>query len=191
VRPFGRDCISTRAQRACGKPADRLWQRPDGGKGRPLDNELNIRTQGEVMQRKHKIRGAALALAALAALAVTSAAPAQGTSTITIRHQTRGCHSWSFNSGPFKASQSITVKAGTVLRFTNNDVMPHKLIQAAGPKMRLAHPNMIKMASSATVKLTQKGTYRFTTKPGEDYAWAGSMKTSGEDNVLRLTVRVK
>jgi hypothetical protein len=41
------------------------------------------------------------------------------------------------------------------------------------------------------VKLTQKGLYRFTTKPGEDYAWAGTMKTVGEDNVLHLTVRVK
>jgi len=148
-------------------------------------------TEGEVMQRRHKIRGAALALAALSALAVTSAAPAGGGATITIRHQMRGCHSWSFNSGPFKASQSITLKAGTVLRFTNNDVMPHKLVQAAGPKMRLVHPNMIKMASSATVKLTQKGVYRFTTKPGEDYAWAGTMKTVGDDSVLRLTVRVK
>jgi plastocyanin len=90
-----------------------------------------------------------------------------------------------------KASQSVTVKAGTVLRFTNNDVMPHRLVQAAGPRVRLAHPNMIKMASSSTVKLTQKGVYRFTTKAGEDYAWAGSMKTVGEDNVLHLTVRVK
>ena len=143
------------------------------------------------MQRKHKIRGAVLALAALSALAVTSAAPANSTATVTIRHQMRGCHSWSFNSGPFKASQSVTVKVGTVLKFTNNDVMPHKLVQAAGPKMRLAHPNMIKMTSSATVKLTQKGLYRFKTRAGEDYAWAGSMKTVGEDNVLRLTVRVK
>lgn len=143
------------------------------------------------MKRKHKIRGAALALAALAALAVTSAAPAGGTGTIAIKHQMRGCHSWSFNSGPFKPSLSVTVKAGTLLRFRNNDVMPHKLIQAAGPKMLLLHPKMNKMASSATVKLTQKGLYRFTTKPGEDYSWAGSMKTSGEDNVLRLTVRVK
>jgi plastocyanin len=148
-------------------------------------------TEGEVMQRKLKIRGAALTLAALSALVVSSAAPAGGTGTITIRHQTRGCHSWSFNSGPFKATQSITVKAGTVLRFTNNDVMPHRLVQAAGPKLRLAHPSMIKMASSATVKLTQRGVYRFTTKPGEDYAWAGTMKTVGEDNVLHLTVRVK
>jgi plastocyanin len=147
--------------------------------------------EGEVMQRKHTIRGAALAIAALAALAVTSSAPAGGTATIAIRHQMRGCHSWSFNSGPFKASQSVIVKAGTVLTFTNNDVMPHKLVQAAGPKVRLTHPNMSKMAASTTVKLTQKGVYRFTTKAGEDYAWAGSMKTVGEDNVLRLTVRVK
>ena len=143
------------------------------------------------MQRRHLIRGAVLALAALSALAVTSAAPANSTATVTIRHQMRGCHSWSFNSGPFRATQSVTLRAGTVRRFPNNDVMPHKLVQAAGPKMRLAHPNMIKMTSSATVKLTQKGLYRFTTRAGEDYAWAGSMKTVGEDNVLRLTVRVK
>ena len=103
----------------------------------------------------------------------------------------RGCHAWSFNSGPFKPSLSISVSTGTVLRFTNNDVMPHKLVQAAGPKLRLVHPTMSKMASSASVKLTQKGVYRFTTKPGADYAWAGSPKTVGEDNVLHLMVRVK
>jgi plastocyanin len=148
-------------------------------------------SEGEVMQRRHKIRGAALVLAALSTLVVTAAAPAGGTGTITIAHQMRGCHSWSFNSGPFKPSLSANVKAGTVLRFTNNDVMPHKLIQAAGPKLRLMHPNMLKMGSSATVKLTQKGVYRFTTKAGEDYSWARSMKTSGEDHVLQLTVRVK
>jgi len=30
----------------------------------------------------------------------------------------------------------------------------------------------------------------FTTKAGEDYSWASNMKTTGEDNVLRLTVTV-
>ena len=73
------------------------------------------------MQRKQTIRGAALAIAALAALTVTSAAPAGSAATIAIRHQMRGCHSWSFNSGPFKASLAVTVRAGTVLKFTNND----------------------------------------------------------------------
>jgi plastocyanin len=143
------------------------------------------------MQRKQTIRGAALALAALSALAVTSAAPAGGGATIAIRHQMHGCHSWSFNSGQFKPSLLINLKAGTVLRITNNDVMPHTLIQTAGVKVQPTHANMSKMASSATLKLTKKGVYRFTTKAGEDYAWAGSMKTTGEDNVLRLTVRVK
>jgi plastocyanin len=153
--------------------------------------ECNIHeSEGEVMKRQHKIRGAALALTALTALAVTSAAPAGGTGTIAIKHQMRGCHSWSFNSGPFKPSLSVRVKAGTVLRFTNNDVMPHKLVQASGPRVRLTHPSMSKIGAAATVKLTQKGVYRFTTRPGDDYSWAGSMKTVGEDNMLRLTVRV-
>jgi hypothetical protein len=143
------------------------------------------------MQRKNKLRGAVLALAALSALAVTSAADARSTATVTIRHQMRGCHSWSFNSGPFRASQTVTLKAGMVLRFTNNDVMPQRLVQAAGPRMRLVHPNMLKMTSSATVKLTQKGLYRFTTRAGEDYAWVGSMRTLGKDNALHLTVRVR
>jgi plastocyanin len=143
------------------------------------------------MQRKQKIRGAALALAALSALAVTSAAPAGGGATIAIRHQMRGCHSWSFDSGQFKPSLVISVRAGTVLRITNNDVMPHKLIQTAGLKVRLAHASMSKVASTATLTLARKGVYRFTTKQGEDYAWAASMKTVGEDNVLHLTVRVK
>ena len=143
------------------------------------------------MQPKPRIRGAALAFAALVALAVTSAAPAGGGASIAIRHQMRGCHSWSFNSGPFKPSLFVSVKVGTVLKITNNDVMPHKLVQTAGLKLRLVHPNMSKMASSATVTLTQTGVYRFTTKAGEDYAWAQSMKTVGEDNVLHLTVHVK
>jgi plastocyanin len=137
------------------------------------------------------IRGALLAFVALVALGVTAAAPAGSTGTIAIRHQMHGCHSWSFNSGPFKPALSVSVKAGTVLKITNNDVMPHSLIQTAGPNARLTHANMSKMATSATVKLDQKGVYRFTTKAGEDYAWASSMKTKGEDNVLRLTVRVK
>jgi plastocyanin len=143
------------------------------------------------MQRRHKIRGAALALATLAALTITSVAPAGGGARITIWHQMGGCHSWSFNSGPFKPPLSISVKTGTVLTFTNNDLMPHKLVQATGPAVRLVHPNMSKTAASATVKLTQRGVYRFATKAGEDYAWAGSMKTAGKDKVLHLTVRVK
>ena len=47
--------------------------------------------------------------------------------------------------------------------------MPHKLIQTSGPQLSLIHSNMSKVAAFMTVRLTQKGTYRFTTKAGEDY----------------------
>jgi hypothetical protein len=31
---------------------------------------------------------------------------------------------------------------------------------------------------------------QFTTRAGEDYSWASHFETTGEDNVLRLTVTV-
>jgi len=144
-----------------------------------------------MMILKRTIRLAPFALAALAALALASAAPASGTTTITISHQMRGCHVWSVSSGPQRSNLAVVMAPGSTLRFVNNDVMPHKLIQTAGPKLRVVHPGMNKIASTSTIKLTHKGLYRFTTKPGEDYKWAASMKTVGEDNVLHLTVRVK
>jgi plastocyanin len=144
------------------------------------------------MIRKRTIGFTTLALAALAALALASTAPAHVTATtITISHHTQGCHVWSIKSGPLRPNLSVVVKSGATIKFVNNDVMPQKLVQTNGPKLRLTHPGMNKMASTTTVKLSQKGTYRFTTKPGEDYHWAAAMKTTGEDNVLRLTVRVR
>lgn len=130
-------------------------------------------------------------LAAAAAIAVP-AASAGGPPTITISHQTKGCHRWQLNDGNPKVNLSIAVKAGTTLRFVNNDVMPHRLIQKAGPKLTLTRADMNRMSASTSVKLARAGTYRFTTKAGEDYPWMKSMaKTIGEDNVLHLTVRVK
>jgi hypothetical protein len=46
------------------------------------------------------------------------------------------------------------------------------------------------MGASLKVALTKPGTYHFTTKPGEDYPGMSGMKTTGEDNVLKLTVVV-
>jgi plastocyanin len=136
-------------------------------------------------------RRAALVLAALAALVIASVAPAAGTATITISHQMRGCHVWQLGTGNLKPSLSVTLKAGTVLRFVNNDVMPHRLIQQAGPKLRLTHQGMNHISASTSVKLSRRGVYRFTTKAGEDYPSMSSMKTIGEDYVLHLTVHVK
>ena len=55
------------------------------------------------MIRKRTIRLAPFALAALAALALASAAPARGTTTITISHHMRGCHVWSVKLRPAAA----------------------------------------------------------------------------------------
>jgi plastocyanin len=131
-----------------------------------------------------------LLFVAAAALLAVSTASAAGTMTITISHQTKGCHMWQLGTGNPKVNLSVTVKAGTVLRIVNNDIMPHRLIQQAGPKLTLTRPNMNRMSAATSVKLSHAGVYRFTTRAGEDYAWK-SMKTIGEDNVLHMTVHVK
>ena len=130
-------------------------------------------------------------LAAAVALLVTAPAAAGAATTVTISHQMRGCHMWQVGNGKPSPSLHVTLKAGTVLRFVNNDIMPHKLIQQAGPKLSLAHASMSHMSAATSVKLVHKGVYRFTTKPGEDYKQFTSMKTMGEDAVLHLIVRVK
>jgi plastocyanin len=139
------------------------------------------------MKRKKRIRLGALALT-VALLGASSAYAQSSHAGLTIRHQLRGCHSWSFNNGPYKPSLKIKVAAGTTLTVTDNDMMPHRLIQLAGPKLHLVSPAMNHMGATAKVTFLKKGIYRFGTKPGEDYM--KGIKTIGPDNVLRLTVTV-
>ena len=109
---------------------------------------------------------------------------------VTIRHQTHGCHSWSINGGAGRASLTTTLARGGTIKFVDNDVMPHKLIKTSGPAVRyVGNPSMRHMSASVSVKFAKAGTYRFTTKAGEDYPGI-HVKTIGEDNVLRLTVKV-
>ena len=137
------------------------------------------------------IRSSGLLVAAVAAVAA-SAAPAAGAQTITISHVTKGCHMWQLNDGNPKVNLSLTVKRGATLHFVNNDIMPQRLIQQGGPKLTLTHANMNRMSASMSVKFRRAGTYRFTTKGGDDYPWMKAMaKTIGPDNVLHLTVRVQ
>jgi plastocyanin len=129
----------------------------------------------------------ALALGLATAGAATAATPSNHAS-IVIRHQTHGCHAWSVNGGAFKASQSVTLRRGASLTVTNTDVMPHTLLQASGPALRIAHAKLGHMGASLTLSFAHPGVYRFTTKPGEDYM--AGVKTTGADNVLLLTVVV-
>jgi hypothetical protein len=145
------------------------------------------------------VLGAAFAVFTLTA----SAAPT--TASLTIRHQVRGCHSWSLNGGAFKAVHTIHLAKGGSLTIVNNDVMPHQLIKTSGPAMRvkavdvgmmgagmMKHPigqgMMGRMGATVKVTFLAKGVYKLTTKAGEDYM--EGMKTIGEDNVLRAIVTV-
>jgi plastocyanin len=161
--------------------------------GFPLPTETpSNRSKEPIMRKKTRIRRlvAALAAGASAALLVSSASAHGTAATLTIRHQMRGCHTWSFNGGAYKATQSITLSRGATLAVKNNDVMPHKLVRTSGPAVQVRTASMSRMGAVARVRFTKAGVYRFKTKPGEDYSWASKMETKGEDNVLRLTVTV-
>jgi hypothetical protein len=69
--------------------------------------------------------------------------------------------------------------------------MPHALVQASGPNVKVVVPAMRHMGAIASVRFSKVGVYHFVTKAGEDYKWASATKTIGEDNVLRLTVTVR
>ena len=130
-----------------------------------------------------------LALTILVALAFAgSAVAATNNATLTIRHQTHGCHSWSFNGKTWNPTQRITIVRGGVLTVVDNDVMSHKLIQVSGPKATLTTAAMTHMSAKAHVGFPTKGTYVFKTRAGEDYM--KGIKTIGEDNVLKLVVTV-
>jgi len=148
-----------------------------------------------------------LAAVALGLVLVVPAGAQPGNASVTIRHQVRGCHAWAIGSGAYKPAQVLKVTAGSVVTFTNNDVMPHKLFQLAGPavvvknlkapayqmgmglKGPFAPGMMARMGAATRVTFAHPGVYKFTTKPGEDYM--EGMKTIGEDNVLHLKVIVR
>jgi hypothetical protein len=142
------------------------------------------------MRRRRRIWVAVAGLVTAAAVVGTAAAHASQP-TLTIWHQTRGCHAWSFNGGPYKASMKIALARGTTLNVIDNDVMPHKLLQVSGPKAKLISPAMNHMSAAAKILFGKKGVYQFKTKAGEDYKNMSMMKTIGPDNVLRVTVVVR
>jgi hypothetical protein len=132
---------------------------------------------------------ALLAIGAATVTALAATASASNTTTILIRHQVQGCHTWSVNGNAFAAAQKIVVSPATKFTVTDNDIMPHTLVQLSGPKVSLVTPAMNKPGAHASFQLLKKGTYVFRTKAGED--WMKGMVTKGPDNVLRLTVIVR
>jgi hypothetical protein len=136
--------------------------------------------------------GTSLALAACGSSTGTPAAPApvpkphtaQVNQALSIQHVLRGCHVWSTGT----AKTVLHISTGSALTITNNDVMPHKLVSSGGLPAVLSGADMSHMSAKGTITFPKAGTYRFTTKAGEDYM--KGVKTVGEDNVLRLTIVV-
>jgi plastocyanin len=138
---------------------------------------------------KRSILSLAATLALAGGLVAAGVAAAPKGAAVVIRHQLRGCHSWSFNGGAFNPALAARLARGGTITFVDDDLMPHQLIEKSGPAVRYSgNPLMHKMGASVRVTFPKAGVYVFGTKAGEDYV--KGVKTIGEDNVLRLTVTV-
>jgi plastocyanin len=138
---------------------------------------------------KHRTVFAA-ALVSVAALGGASAVAASAQPTVlTIRHQMRGCHTWSFDGKTWAAAQRVTLTRGATLKVVNNDVMSHLLVQLSGAKVTIATASMARPGASATVRFAKPGVYAFRTKGGADYT--KNVMTMGPDNRLTLQVTVR
>jgi hypothetical protein len=100
---------------------------------------------------------AGLALvASLAAGGFAATTKAPKSAKIMIRHQVRGCHTWSVNGGKYAATISTRLARGGTIVFTNNDVMPHKLVETSGPAIHFfGKPNMNHMSASLKVQFAK------------------------------------
>lgn len=107
---------------------------------------------------------------------------------LVIEHATAGCHNWSLNGAPMAAHQVARLQHGNGITINNNDVMPHTLVQLAGPSAQMANVDMTSAGAQSTVTFPTPGVYKFTTKAGEDYSTG--ITTTGSDHVLTLTVYV-
>jgi hypothetical protein len=147
---------------------------------------------------------AALFAVVLLTASLAAAGPAPKGAALRILHATKGCHTWAANGGPARASQTLTLSVNGSLWIANDDVMSHKLVELSGPavlmqalptpmsmgmKGNFGPATMAHMGAVTKVTLPSAGVYVFTTKPGEDYT--KGVKTTGEDNVLRLVVHVR
>jgi hypothetical protein len=145
------------------------------------------------------VAGVVVALAASAALAEFAPAAAPKLSqaskvsktTFVIRHQVRGCHTWSYAGGPLKAAQVARIARGGTIAIVNNDVMPQKFFKKSGPAVRFSGKlAMNHVGAAIEVRFLKAGVYTFATTAGEDYAFAKNLVTKGPDNNLTLKITV-
>lgn len=121
---------------------------------------------------------------------VTKAPSVPKTATVIITHAVKGCHNWSVNGNTPASRQTVKLSKGGVLTVTDNDLMPHSLVQTKGSAATITTGKMNHSGAQATVSFPAAGVYNLTTKAGEDYPSASGVKTVGEDHTLKLKVVV-
>ena len=153
--------------------------------------------------KRYALWAAAAGVAAVLVAPSSAAAPPDSAS-IVIRHQLRGCHTWSLNGGAYRGDLAVRLAPGGTLTITNNDPMVHKLIRERGPAVRMRtipheHMRMVglhritgpgvmnHMGASLKVTFPRPGTYRFTTEDLGDYF---ELESVGRNYHLQLVVKV-
>jgi len=133
------------------------------------------------------LAGLAVAAAGATVAASAAAAPARSAS-LTIRHQTKGCHTWSLNRGPYKVVQVVRLARGGTMTVTNNDVEVQELVQTAGPPARMITPVMSRIGATARVVFPRRGVYRFRNEEGKPLV--PDLQVMGE-SILKVRVIVR
>ena len=113
-----------------------------------------------------------LALAGILA-AIAAAAPKQAS--LVIRHQIRGCHSWSLNRGAYAPSQSLTLARGGSISVTNNDVMPHQLVERRAARQRRSAVSQAEWDGQGELLAVDARPHGFSVQDHLHEAWALSL----------------
>ena len=126
-----------------------------------------------------------------AAVKATTLAVSSRVSTVSmsIIHVVRGCHVWARGSRELGPSAIVSVKAVTKLKLRISCPMDFDLRQVAGPKVALGGARFY-AGTTRVVTFKKVGVYRFT---GTNVQTSDEMglETLGDDNALKLTIRVR
>ena len=131
-------------------------------------------------------------VAVIAAVVGASAAVAGGhapakSASLSIVHVQKGCHVW-VEDGKQSADLRIPLARGGRLSVLNQDIDGHKLVEVAGP-VKLKLPTSMQMNGRMILTFPMAGVYQLDTSTFQ-LKGMPDVRTTGADNVLRLTVVV-
>ena len=121
----------------------------------------------------------------------TTAAVSARVSTVSmsIVHVVSGCHIWALGSKQLGPVSTVTVKAGTRVRLRVDCPMDFRLTQVAGPRVALGDPRFY-TGTTRVIVFRKVGVYKLVAKNLQTSDEVG-LETLGDDNTLRLAIRVR